>query len=421
MNFPNNAQMRLAMFTRNRDWESEGKGGGRSGGGGGEEGEVGRSGRRRLGGGRFREEGRVFSFIGWFIGVLQEVRAKLAGWQVWIVALVIYCCVAFCMQPDSEDLFSEDDQITLYEWVKENEVALRHEYSERGDTAHNVCNAYDVYMRQDEYIRRADHHEGKLQYSDWFTLKRVNWNYMYYVPKEDFVYCKVPKSGSSTWVYNLLKLANVPQEQISSDIGLHRLIRDYYPKMSSNKMKNAFKKSFKLLVVRHPFERILSAYRDKLENYQRDLMFRDGYYYTMYGKSIVQVYRDDSDRSLANHTEPTWREFVRYLINSPSSKFDEHWKPIYSLCSPCVIKYNVIAKMETFSEDTQYVINQLGLEDQLHVEWIHRTATTRTSEVANVYFSQLTRNQVDQLYTKYLLDFELFSYDYEAYREMASE
>lgn len=138
-------------------------------------------------------------------------------------------------------------------------------------------------------------------------------------------------------------------------------------------------------------------------------------------KNIVRVYREQEDITLANRTEPTWREFVRYIANTPSSKFDEHWKPIYSLCSPCIIKYDVIAKMETFSEDTQFVINQLGLEERLTVEWVHKTSKETTSEVGKKYFSQITKAQVDQLYNKYRLDFELFGYYPDEYREMARE
>ena len=40
------------------------------------------------------------------------------------------------------------------------------------------------------------------------------------------------------------------------------------------------------MVVRHPFERLLSAYRDKLEDLSRDIEARDGYYFTMYGKQV---------------------------------------------------------------------------------------------------------------------------------------
>ena len=38
-----------------------------------------------------------------------------------------------------------------------------------------------------------------------------------------------------------------------------------------------------------------------------------------------------------------------------------------------LLRYDVIAKMETFSEDTQFILSQAGLQGKLTVEWKHRT------------------------------------------------
>ena len=93
------------------------------------------------------------------------------------------------------------------------------------------------------------------------------------------------------------------------------------------------------MVARHPFERILSAYRDKLEDLSRDIEAREGYYYTMYGKHIVAEYRDQRDKAnMTGVLEPSWREFVTYLLNTPATKYDEHWMPMWMLCSPCIIR-----------------------------------------------------------------------------------
>ena len=91
------------------------------------------------------------------------------------------------------------------------------------------------------------------------------------------------------------------------------------------------------MVARHPFERILSAYRDKLEDLSRDIEAREGYYYTMYGKHIVAEYRDPK-ANMTGVLEPSWREFVTYLLNTPATKYDEHWMPMWMLCSPCIIR-----------------------------------------------------------------------------------
>jgi len=221
----------------------------------------------------------------------------------------------------------------------------------------------------------------------------------------------VPKAGSSTWTYNFLKLAGVdPKSHI------HKALRDHYPRQSNNKI---MKDTFRFLVVRHPFERILSAYRDKLEDLNRDLEARDGFYHTMYGKHIVAEYRDRTDTNLTGVPEPTWREFITYLLNTPVTKYDEHWMPIWMLCSPCVIRYDVIAKMETFSEDTQLTLAQAGLEEQLALEWKHRTGTGGDSDTIADYYSQLSQSEVAALFKKYQLDFELYEYDPEPYLDIA--
>ena len=50
--------------------------------------------------------------------------------------------------------------------------------------------------------------------------------------------------------------------------------------------------SLKFLVARHPFQRLVSAYQDKLQDYARDLKYRGGYYYAMYGADIVTKFRE---------------------------------------------------------------------------------------------------------------------------------
>ena len=60
-----------------------------------------------------------------------------------------------------------------------------------------------------------------------------------------------------------------------------------------------------------------------------------------------------------------------------------------------MIRYDVIAKMETFSEDTQFTLSQAGLE------------------------GKLTQSEVAALFKKYQLDFELYGYDPEPYFDLA--
>lgn len=115
----------------------------------------------------------------------------------------------------------------------------------------------------------------------------------------------------------------------------------------------------KLLVVRHPFERVLSAYRDKLENSVAGREHGTLYFYEKYGSKIVRKYRDKNfipprDDQVVRRQgapppagiEPTFREFVEYLIDTNLASYgDDHWMPYYLFCTPCSLKYDIVAKV----------------------------------------------------------------------------
>lgn len=110
----------------------------------------------------------------------------------------------------------------------------------------------------------------------------------------------------------------------------------------------------------------MSAYVDKLESYSRDVEYRGGYYYAMYGHDIVASYRAKYKQKfpgnpLFEKKEPSFVEFVEYLIETPLDKYDEHWKPIFVLCPPCHFNFDIIVKMETFKRDTEFLLNQRGI------------------------------------------------------------
>jgi len=309
------------------------------------------------------------------------------------------------MGPEDLDKYMTD----LADWVMDNEEELRDIQTDRRENVWKVCKKYGIDKKTTEVPKAA--WDLGLVNEEWNFLKRVNWFYMYWSKPHSLIWCKVPKAGSSTWTYNFLKLAGVnPKAHI------HKALRDHFPKQDNNKI---MQDTFRFMVVRHPFERILSAYRDKLEDLARDLEARDGFYYTMYGKNIVKEYRDKTDGNLTGVMEPTWKEFVTYLLNTPVTKYDEHWIPIWMLCSPCIVRYDVIAKMETFSEDTQFTLSQAGLQGELTVEWKHRTGTGGSSDTIADYYSRLTQSEVAALFKKYQLDFELYGYDPEPFFDIA--
>lgn len=163
----------------------------------------------------------------------------------------------------------------------------------------------------------------------------------------------------------------------------------------------------KFIFVRHPFERLLSAYKNKFEqNYNSSKYFQ-----SRFGRKIIKTFRKNpSQRSMTNGDDVTFSEFVAY-VTSKNSVFNEHWMPIDKLCEPCLVKYDFIGKYETLNTDAQYLLENVGVDDLS----FPRIKPSNTSIHLSKYISQLTYNTIISLYKIYYNDFKLFRYSLQSY------
>ncbi|KMQ88280.1 carbohydrate sulfotransferase 11-like protein [Lasius niger] len=105
-------------------------------------------------------------------------------------------------------------------------------------------------------------------------------------------YCPVYKAGTTTWLYNLCLLMNVPVEKLDNGREqLSTIARRAIPELEYPEAERILNASRRLLVVRHPFERLLSAYRDKLENSVAGREHGTLHFYRKYGAKIARKYR----------------------------------------------------------------------------------------------------------------------------------
>lgn len=105
---------------------------------------------------------------------------------------------------------------------------------------------------------------------------------------------------------------------------------------------------------------------------------------------------------------PTFKEFILFIIDNHKygRRFDEHWTPIYSFCTPCSINYTLIAKVETFQRDTEYIIRQAGLETLLlnklpsgkKIRSISNESVRQTAKLINKYVMSMPISSVESYY-----------------------
>ncbi|KDR09457.1 Carbohydrate sulfotransferase 11 [Zootermopsis nevadensis] len=255
------------------------------------------------------------------------------------------------------------------------------------------------------------------------SLHRPNpWEFLVNRPHH-LVWCNVFKAASTSWMYNFNILAGYnPKFLRNSKLVPLNLARRRYPRPSLHALQQALNDSVAFLIVRHPLERLLSAYRDKIQFSLPHTLHQK------LGNEIILKYRKNKQKVKGSRNKstpkkprwPTFSEFVQYLVNvqQKGDPFDMHWAPITHFCTPCQVDFDIIMKFETLQEDQNYLIHQAGLQDIIRPEWKNPAKGCTTTELVTSYYSQLTRAQILQLYHIYRYDFELFGYTLDGYLQL---
>ncbi|XP_071530535.1 uncharacterized protein [Panulirus ornatus] len=238
--------------------------------------------------------------------------------------------------------------------------------------------------RVDQVCRKYDH-TLLLQYAAWLNRTSEWWavnasllaNPDLLVDRaRRIAWCKVPKVASTSFLHGFLREIGQGRHHLLGGGGrntktsrgkLHLLLRQLMPHPKPDE-DVSFCTAF--MVVRHPFHRILSAYRDKFLTRSESTQFNK--FKTNYGRRIIHRYRRQHAQPPGYSDVPTFWEFVEYLTNTPVWEYNEHWRPYYLTCTPCHHRYSIILDLENLPQEAQYLATVTGLPE-LVVQHDHAT------------------------------------------------
>ncbi|XP_062856116.1 carbohydrate sulfotransferase 8 [Trichomycterus rosablanca] len=224
------------------------------------------------------------------------------------------------------------------------------------------------------------------------------------------LYCEVPKAGCSNWKRVLMVLqgkASSPMELRHEQVHYGNSVKGLVT-LSHKEILHRLNTYTKVLFVREPFERLVSAFRDKFES-------PNFYYHPVFGKPIIAKYRTDAQPAdLLTGDGVTFREFIQYLldVNRPVG-MDNHWELMGKLCHPCLINYDFIGKFETMDEDANFLLKQIRAPANLTFPKFkdRNPKEPRTNwHITHKYFSQLNATEKQKLYDFYYMDYLMFNY-----------
>ncbi|HYQ71663.1 MAG TPA: sulfotransferase family protein [Gammaproteobacteria bacterium] len=248
----------------------------------------------------------------------------------------------------------------------------------------------------------------------------------FYNPRYRFLYAPVPKSACSSLKVIMYRLQLLDQPDLPAFLPRDYDGRSFHVFMDSNytlsrqsaENADAILQSpdvFRFTFVRHPLDRIASAYLNKFVNERYN---SEQWEHTLPATSAV----------LGRQSRPvvdsiTFRQFVTYIAGTPDTGLDKHWRSQDSFLAAGIDFH--IGHVENFAEDLGHFARQLCLPvDTTHA---NRTARGHTRLPDRPYW-EMSPDQLRRLPTlpanrqmynpeleqsvrdRYLTDFERFSY-----------
>ncbi|XP_070809086.1 carbohydrate sulfotransferase 8 [Pituophis catenifer annectens] len=228
--------------------------------------------------------------------------------------------------------------------------------------------------------------------------------------KYRILYCEVPKAGCSNWKRVLMVLNGLAS---STRVIQHNTVHygNYLKKLDGFDHKGInyrLSTYTKMLFVREPFEKLVSAFRDKFEH-------PNNYYHPVFGRPIISKYRPNATKeALRTGSGVEFKEFIQYLldVHRPVG-MDIHWDHINRLCSPCLVDYDFIGKFETMEEDANFFLHLINAPQNLTFPRFkdrHSNEERTTTQITQQYFTQLSPSQRQRSYDFYYMDYLMFNY-----------
>ncbi|XP_050707524.1 carbohydrate sulfotransferase 11-like [Eriocheir sinensis] len=257
--------------------------------------------------------------------------------------------------------------------------------------------------------------------------------------KYKLVWCNIFKSASSTWMYNYLRMGGKsPHELQNLKTSPVEAARQLYSRPSPEELLSYLGSGgegvgeagegvgtgegyLSFIIVREPFQRLLSAYRDKIE--------RVIPYYSSLRCKMTHEHRGGKGNTLFQHLlhspssptcHPTFPQFVDYILEEEEKggEQNEHWAPYYKFCSPCAAHFDLVLRFESLQRDEAYLLKKVqGLSEVVSPKVMHSSHANYTSIVAS-YYGQLSPGQLLGLVKMYLPDFWLFGYSERPYLDL---
>ena len=174
--------------------------------------------------------------------------------------------------------------------------------------------------------------------------------------------------------------------------------------LTDNDRFHRIRSYYKFMIVRNPLERIVSAYRDKLEAPLTHDASQHNKFPAKMKLKILQKYQPD-ELNYWNDTHGvrkinitvTFSDYIRYLTDTKWAENQEHFQPQLEACHPCFINFDFYGDFRNISRDVAEMMHKFKTNPAFYKDGSLHSSSEQTSELAREYYGKLTHREKVQL------------------------
>ena len=189
---------------------------------------------------------------------------------------------------------------------------------------------------------------------------------------------------------------------------------------------------YKFVMIRNPLERLVSAYRNKIEpqleysahDQVKDPLIRR--YHTIKDMDLFQVYR----RVILSNYEPqtlirwaqakgsyqlsvSFSSYVKWILGTEDAKLNEHFSSILINSAPCRVRYHLYLNFKNYSREVRLLVDKLNSSTDYFIDHNHHgKPEDQTQSTLPHYYSMLSAELKKKLFIRMSKELDFYYHLY---------
>ena len=237
---------------------------------------------------------------------------------------------------------------------------------------------------------------------------------------KDVIYVECSKNACTTikralslcdhMAHGYLHTAKVHNKKKTPFLGVEDLPREAFIRVLNDP------RTFKFCVCRNPYERLASAYLDKIDS----LWLLEPNSFAEYfevSRSIVEIVRgiSDCEPDFLKACPIAFTEFVDYINRVGTHRHDRHWLAQNITMRPDLIQYSKVVRFEELNRGMAEICDELELTESVREAFARKANQSRQS----ISWKQLyDESLAEKVYDLYHDDFVYYGYECDSWKEL---